>query len=456
VEDNGIGIPEDQVEMIFDHFHQADNTSTREYGGSGLGLAICKNIVDWHDGKIWVENAAGKGTRFVVVIPKKQAIVRTHVITPNGTMRRFEIERYLELLIEMVTELMNVKKASIMLVDKEYRDLRIESAIGMDEEIVENARVKLGEGIAGRVALERKSYLVTDIDEDTRVNAKNNDFLYNSRSFLSVPIVRKDDVVGVINVADPEYKPVFDQTDRYLLETFSTRVGEALEKLEDFSGTSHDFEGVRVALRSILDAKRYVDDQGTNILRIVLVDVAAQLGLTGEETATLLYAFNVYDLGLANIGYNVVKQPRKFSSKDRKSVEQHTIVGTELLKSIELTPSVRDAVLYHHENYDGTGYPGKLTGEEIPLMARIIRVADSFRALISNRPYQKRYSIGEAIEVLRHRSGSFFDPKVAGVFISVVQKRARHFGPAAEPVKVKETIESVISGSDTLNSRGGK
>jgi signal transduction histidine kinase/HD-GYP domain-containing protein (c-di-GMP phosphodiesterase class II) len=453
VEDNGIGIPEDQVELIFDHFHQADNTSTREYGGSGLGLAICKNIVDWHDGKIWVENAPGRGTKFVVVIPKKQAVVRSHVLTPNGTMRRYEIERYLEQLIEMVTELMNVKKASIMLLDKDT--LRIESAIGMDEEIVENAMVKLGEGIAGKVALEGRTYLVTDIDEDIRVNAKNNDFLYDSRSFLSVPIIREGTVVGVINVADPDSKSVFDNSDRHLLEVFAVRVGEALSKLEDFALTSHEIEGVRLAFKSMLDAKRYVNESGANVLRKILVEVAERLGLTGEETATLLYATNVYDLGLANIGYNIVKQPRQLTPKDRKAVEQHTILGTELLKSIERTPNVRDAVLYHHENFDGTGYPAKLSGEEIPFIARIIRVADSYRALVSHRPYQKKYTVEEAIDVLKHRSGTFFDPKIVGVFTDIVLKWSDEFSFSSTPVTELETVESMTSGDDTSNSRGG-
>jgi signal transduction histidine kinase/putative methionine-R-sulfoxide reductase with GAF domain len=455
VEDNGIGIPEDQVEMIFDHFTQVDNTTTREYGGSGLGLAICKNIVDWHDGKIWVENAPGRGTKFVVVIPKKQAIVRSHVLSPDGTMRRYEIERYLELLVEMVTELMNVRKASVMLLDKDTQELRIESAVGMDEEIVENARVKLGEGISGRVALERRSFLVTDIDEDTRVNAKNNDFLYDSRSFLCVPIIDNDEVVGVINAADPDSKDTFDNGDRHLLEVFSVRVGNALGKLERFSGASHNFEGVRTALKSILDAKRYVDDQGTDVLRRVLVDVADRLGFSGEEAATLLYAFNVYDLGLANVGYNIVKQPRQLTSKDRKAVEQHTILGTELLEALEQAPSVRDAVLYHHENYDGTGYPNKLAGDEIPILARILRVADSFRALISHRPYQKKYTVGEALDILKHRSGSFFDPKIAKVFADVVLKKTDDFDPEPISARDKETINSLISGDDSSDSRGG-
>jgi signal transduction histidine kinase/HD-GYP domain-containing protein (c-di-GMP phosphodiesterase class II) len=455
VQDNGIGIPEDQVEMIFDHFTQGDNTTTREYGGSGLGLAICKNIVDWHDGKIWVENAPGRGTKFVVVIPKKQAIVRSHVLSPDGTMRRYEIERYLELLIEMVTELMNVKKASVMLIDKDTQELRIECAVGMDEEIVENGRVKLGDGISGKVAIERKSFLVTNIDEDTRVNVQNNDFLYDSRSFLCVPIVNGDEVIGVINAADPDSKDSFDTDDRHLLEVFSVRLGEALGKLGLFTEASQDFEEARTAIRSILDAKRYMDDQGTDAMRRVLSDLADRLGFSGEETATLLYAFNIYDLGLANIGYNIVKRPRRLTGKDRKAVEQHTILGTELLEALEQEPRVRDAVLYHHENFDGTGYPNKLSGEEIPLLARIIRVADSFRALISHRPYQKKYTVGEALNILKHRSGSFFDPKIAQMFADVVEKQTDDFVTEAQPDRDREIVESLISGDDTSNSRGG-
>jgi signal transduction histidine kinase/HD-GYP domain-containing protein (c-di-GMP phosphodiesterase class II) len=455
VEDNGIGIPADQMEMIFDHFHQADNSSTREFGGSGLGLAICKNIVDWHDGKIWVENAPGRGTKFVVVLPKKQAIVRSHVLSHSGTMRRYEIDRYLELLVEMITELMNVKKASIMLADRESGELRIESAIGMDEEIVENARVRLGEGIAGKVALERRSYLVEDIDRDTRVNAKNNDFLYNSRSFLSVPITIEDEVVGVINVADPEAKLSFDQMDKQLLEVFSVRVGLALQTLDGFTGSSHSFEQVRTALRSMLDAKRYVNDQGMSAMRKVLVEVARQLGFTSEDTATLLYVFNVYDMGLAGAGYNMVKQPGQLSVEDRKSVERHTIIGTEMLESLESAPNVRDAVLYHHENFDGTGYPGKLAGEEIPLLARIIRVADSFRALVSSRPYQKTYTIREAIEVLKHRGGSFFDPKITSVFVEVLLKHETEFSREKSTRPGAGPVDSVSSLVDASNFQGG-
>jgi HD-GYP domain-containing protein (c-di-GMP phosphodiesterase class II) len=135
-------------------------------------------------------------------------------------------------------------------------------------------------------------------------------------------------------------------------------------------------------------------------------------------------------------------------------VEQHTIVGTEMLKAVEVGPQVRDAVLYHHENYDGTGYPAKLSGEQIPVLARVIRVADSFRALTSRRTYQRQYSIEEAIEVLKHRSGALFDPRIVSVFVDVVRKRRDMFGNERAPGRAKGA-ERVETSGKTANPQGG-
>ncbi len=439
VEDDGIGIPNDQIEQIFDHFHQADNTSTRKYGGTGMGLAICKNIVDWHDGTIWVENIPSGGARFVVVIPKKQVVVRNHVLGLEGTMRRYEIERYMELLVEMVTELIGVKKASLMLYDQNVNALRVESAIGIDPEVVESAKVAPGDGIAGRVFRDGRSYLVEDIDKDTRVNVKNNDFLYDSRSFLSVPIKDDDSVYGVINVSNPLRKDKFDASDMHLLELFANRIAVAVNRLGDFISSSDQFESVRDAFKAMLDAKRFVCDSSVSVLQRTLVGTCERLGLSTEETARVQYVFNVYDLGLAKQGYVMVKKPTPLTADDRREVERHTIVGTEMLEPIETATHVRDAVLYHHENWDGSGYPGKLAREAIPVEARIIRIADTFRALISPRPYQKQFRIDEAIDVVRGGAGSKFDPKVVEAFVAAIKDHEADLDRNANPQEVAVT-----------------
>ncbi len=430
VEDNGIGIPEDQLEKIFDHFHQVDGTATRRHGGTGIGLAICKNIVEWHDGRIWVENVPGKGARFVVVIPKKQAVVRSELLTDYVSTRRFEVERYMELVVELVAELLNVKRASVMMVDDDGKELRIDTAIGLDEDVVEHARVKLGEAISGQVASENNAFLVRDVERERRLQPGGPGRGYESKSFLSVPLRKDGRVLGVINVTDPVGRDHLDEADHALLELFADRVVLAMDALSHFKEKSREFEDVRSTFKSILDAKRYIDTQNVDALSNVLRDVADKLGMSPEESATLRYVFNVYDLGLAKVGHNIIKQPRELTHQDRFDVEQHTIVGTDMLKPIEFIPRVRDAVLYHHENYDGSGYPGKLSGDEIPLDARIIRVADTFRALISHRPYQKQYSLSEAIQVLKHRAGTLFDPKVVDAFVEAVMRHADSFRQA--------------------------
>ncbi|HEX5131956.1 MAG TPA: HD domain-containing phosphohydrolase, partial [Candidatus Krumholzibacteria bacterium] len=440
VEDNGIGIPDDQIEKIFDHFHQVDGSSTRRHGGTGIGLAICKNIVEWHDGRIWVENVPGRGARFVVVIPKKQAVVRSELLTGYVSTRRFEVERYLELVVELVAELLHVKRASLMMVDEHGEELRIESAIGLDEDIVEHARVRLGESIAGRVAKGNSACLVRDVGAENRLGNLVNGKRYQSKSFLSVPVRRDGRVIGVINVTDPVGRESLDEGDHKLLELFAERVVLALDALSHFKEKSREFEDVRSTFKSILDAKRYIDPHAADALSTVLRDVAARMGMSAEENATLRYVFNVYDLGLAKIGHNIIKQPRELTQEDRDHLEQHTIVGLDMLKQIEFIPRVQDAVLYHHENYDGTGYPGKLSGEEIPLEARIIRVADTLRALISHRPYQKQYNLNEAVEVIRHRAGTMFDPKVVEVFIDSMNRHADRFQTAGSEAEAHAEI----------------
>ncbi|MDH4038293.1 MAG: ATP-binding protein [Candidatus Krumholzibacteria bacterium] len=443
VEDNGIGIPDDQIEKIFDHFHQVDGTATRRHGGTGIGLAICKNIVEWHDGRIWVENVPGRGARFVVVVPKKQAVVRSELLTDYVSTRRFEVERYMELVVELVAELLHVKRASLMMIDDDGKELRIESAIGLDEDVVEHARVRLGESIAGQVAQGNSAFLVRNVENENRMGGATNGKRYESKSFLSVPVRRDGRVIGVINVTEPVGRDTLDDADHALLELFAERVVLALDALSHFKEKSREFEDVRATFKSILDAKRYIDPHAADALSTVLRDVAERMGMSAAESATLRYVFNVYDLGLAKIGHNIIKQPRELTDEDREHLEQHTIVGTDMLKQIEFIPRVRDAVLYHHENYDGSGYPGKLSGDEIPLEARIIRVADTFRALISHRPYQKQYNLNEAVEVIRHRGGTMFDPKVVEVFINSVNRHADRFrttsSEAEAPASVEET-----------------
>ncbi len=442
VEDDGIGIPEDQLDKVFDEFYQVDGSDTREHGGSGLGLALCRSVVEWHDGRIWVQNMKGGGARFVVVIPKRQAVTRSHVMNVSSTVRRLEVEKFLELVVENVSELMSASKVSLMLIDQVNDELRIEAAIGVQEEVVEHTSVKLGQGISGKVAVDGKPMLVRDIEQDGRVARSNNEPVYGSKSFLCVPIVREARTIGVLNVSSPVGKHEFTEKDRDLLEFFAERIAGAVAKIERFTEASRVYENVRDALRAILEAMRFVDARDSKYVTELMSRASAKLGLSEQRRAALPYVLAVYDLGLSKVGSHILKKPAELSAKERAEIESHPIVGDELLRAIEPDSKIREAVLYHHENYDGSGYPGRLSGQSIPLGARIVRAADSLRALISERPYQRRYSFEEAKEILKHRSGSYFDPEVVEAVVQAMEELAleggakiamNHIDPMAAP-----------------------
>jgi len=122
------------------------------------------------------------------------------------------------------------------------------------------------------------------------------------------------------------------------------------------------------------------------------------------------------------VGYHIVKKPHDLTPNDRLEIEKHTIIGRDLLQTVERSGEVGEIVLHHHENFDGTGYPDQLSGDAIPLEAKILRISDSLRALISQRPYQRQYSMAEAKDVIRHRTGTFFDPLVAQAFVEAMEE----------------------------------
>lgn len=419
VEDTGIGIPEGQLDAIFDQFHQADTSSTREFGGSGLGLTICKNIIDWHDGRIWVENRPGLGAKFVVLLPKKDALVSPRVKTESSLERRYHRSRFLELLVETVAETMQSRVVSFMSVDAESNVLRVEAAIGLDEEIVEHAHVEIGTGVAGMVAERGETVLVKDVESDERIRRKVALPLYDTRSFVSAPIKRGKAVVGVFNVTDKVDGTEFDASDASLLDAFCKRVSYVWEKVFGLEDAIADYEKVQTALRGILDAARFWGDRRNRFFGRLAERTAERVGLGEDSGESLLYGMTVYDLGMTHVSTQILHKRDPLSEDEVNQIRQHVVSGSEIIDPLEYAPKIKEIVLYHHERFDGTGYPEGLRGEAIPPEARIVGIVDTFRSLLSDRPYRPAMGYVEALAEIRRGSGKLFENSLTEKFIQV-------------------------------------
>lgn len=149
--------------------------------------------------------------------------------------------------------------------------------------------------------------------------------------------------------------------------------------------------------------------------------LAKQMGLNQESQKNVYYMGLMHDIGKITIPDDILNKTSHLSSEEWDVIKMHTENGARLLKDFTIMPSLRDAVLYHHERYDGKGYVYQLKGEAIPLGARIVCVADSFDAMNSNRCYRLKYSKDRIIQELDRCSGKQFDPVVAKAMIELIK-----------------------------------
>jgi signal transduction histidine kinase/HD-GYP domain-containing protein (c-di-GMP phosphodiesterase class II) len=417
VQDTGRGIPEDQLEKIFERFHQVDASDTREHGGSGLGLAICKNIVEWHDGHIWVENVKEAGAKFTVMLPMKDIIVRHAVSSGFIGSVRFERERYLTLLVEMLSGFLQARKASIMLFDPRDRTLQVIAAKGLDPEFVQNSRVEVGERISGKVFADEQSLHVFDIEKDSKVSRSNNTAYYWTKSFISVPLRDGDDVIGVLNVADHVENRGFTQADREILESLGPVISGMVKKLGAFETVSSNFEKLKEAMKGILHIREVWGARNMLNFTMIAMAVARRLNLDEKSLTALRMGMSLYDLGMMKIPRSLRVKKESLSEKEWEKLREHPDLGYSLVSPMGLDERIMKMVRGHHEHYDGSGYPAGLIKDEIPIEARILGVVDSFRALITPGPYRRCFSVDEAKNEIIQGAGTRFDPKVVGAFV---------------------------------------
>ncbi len=182
------------------------------------------------------------------------------------------------------------------------------------------------------------------------------------------------------------------------------------------------WETVR-ALATIIDAK----DQNAygHIIRVQFLSLklAEKLGIKDEEIMeSLRIATLLHDIGKLAVPDYILNKPSKLTKFEFEKIKSHPLIGAAVLSSISFPPLVIPTVLYHHEHYDGTGYPMGIKGDKIPLTARILCIADCYDALRSDRPFRSKFSVEETKKILKEGAGKIFDPKLLDKFLELIDE----------------------------------
>lgn len=227
-------------------------------------------------------------------------------------------------------------------------------------------------------------------DSDINLIKSADDALYRAKFF------NKNRVETYISILD-ELKSDIDEKDIELFTSFKTLI-------------------------SVINAKdRYTYAHSERLVFYSKL-YAEYVRLNEEDKDDLIYAAYMHDIGKINISKDILIKKMPLTVEEWNTLKQHPENGVEIIKSIKSLEKVAPIILHHHEKYDGTGYPCGLKGNEIPYLARVITVIDSFDAMTSNRPYNKRKTYAEGIEELQKYSGIQFDPKIATDFIETIKR----------------------------------
>ncbi|MBE5943354.1 MAG: HD domain-containing protein [Lachnospiraceae bacterium] len=149
-------------------------------------------------------------------------------------------------------------------------------------------------------------------------------------------------------------------------------------------------------------------------------EIAKRIDLDEETVRNYYYIALMHDCGKLLVPDSILKKPAKLTADERKVIESHTVIGADILKDFTAISGIQDGALHHHERYDGAGYPNKLKGEDIPLVARILCVADAFDAMNSDRCYRKKLPQDEIIKELKENSDKQFDSKIVQYMLDIV------------------------------------
>jgi HD-GYP domain-containing protein (c-di-GMP phosphodiesterase class II) len=237
-------------------------------------------------------------------------------------------------------------------------------------------------------------------------------------------------VMGVISILHFNQGSRFRPTEVSMVEEMASQAAMAVEqaalfaKVRAYAGELElSYDGTLKALMAALDAKDQSTEGHSERVSTLTVAVAKEMGLTGESLLHIERGALLHDVGKIGVPDAILQKPDVLNKREREAMQKHPLLAGLMASKVDFLEAALPVLLYHHERYDGTGYPFGLAGDHIPLEARIFAVVDAYDAMTSDRPYRKAMSHQEAMAEIRAQAGTHFDPQVVDIFERVMAQR---------------------------------
>ncbi len=337
----------------------------------------------------------------------------------NSTLDHREVWRKA---MEAATQLMKAEAGSLLLTNEGKNQLYFEVALGDREEDIKMITLNLGEGIAGRVAQSGKPLIVNHPEKDPHfLQEVDQRTEFKTRNLICVPVKIKEKVIGVLEAINKKEKKDFDEEDLYLFTSLADQVAIALDNARLYQELDGMFFQIVESLADAIGKRDSYTGEHTQRVTLYCLAMAKYLPLRPLERKWLRIASVLHDLGKIGIEDEILRKSEPLSPEELMALKHHSEMGAMIIEHIPQLKEVIPGVKYHHEQIDGKGYPEGLIGKEIPLLAKIVAVADTYDAMTTGRPYRKAMEKEVAIEELKKCSGIQFEKEVVEAFLQACQ-----------------------------------
>ncbi|TWI72434.1 putative nucleotidyltransferase with HDIG domain [Desulfobotulus alkaliphilus] len=241
-------------------------------------------------------------------------------------------------------------------------------------------------------------------------------------SAMVIPLKIREKVFGLLYAVREKTGGAFVDKDLYYASAMAVHAAHAIENLALYENIYENLFSTLYAFVSAIEAKDAYTQQHSNRVADLSVLLGRELGLDAESLDVLLFAGRLHDIGKIGVRDEVLLKPGRLNDEEYEAIKEHPVIGAGIVGKLGLWNREQEIILYHHERYDGTGYPKGLSGKEIPFLARILSVADAYDAMASDRAYRRRMPENEIFSVMQEVRGKQFDPEILDVFLRLGQE----------------------------------
>ncbi|MGC1374866.1 MAG: HD domain-containing phosphohydrolase [Anaerolineales bacterium] len=335
----------------------------------------------------------------------------------------------LEVLLDKITGQLKVDSAVFLLFDETTQQLEFATSLGFRTPTLRFTRLRLGEGMAGRAALQKEIIHIQDLraDPQTLVNAPTlaqEGFV----SYYAAPLIARGQIKGVLEIF---HRSPHDPDEEWLsfLEALADQAAIAIENTSLFQDLQHANDELSQAYDSTiegwshaLDLRDKETEGHTQRVTKMTLQLAQAMGLSKAELVHIRRGALLHDIGKMGVPDGILLKPGALNDDEWKIMRRHPQLAYEMLAPIAYLKPALDIPYCHHEKWDGAGYPRGLKGEQIPVAARIFAVIDVYDALTSDRPYRQAWSQEKTLEHIRSLAGTHFEPRVVDIFLRTMRQ----------------------------------